>query len=221
MARALGLVIGDGHGSPEFRRQAAQWAAWYATRGGANVVELPVSTLPLAQRYAHVAPVLAAHHDIAHVAVFCHGWADGLQIVPSTRLGAFAAAIRAAAPTPAVVVTLYACSTGADLSPVTSETSGDEPGGDGGFADRLRDELVHLGASACCVDAHTTPGHLAANPYVRRFVGASPLPEGGEWLIAPQSPTWRRWVRALRGDMRWEYPLLGSDVIRARVAAMP
>jgi hypothetical protein len=108
---------------------------------------------------------------------------------------------------PDVRVVLYACDTAA----------GTGPGGDGGFADALRDETVRLGALGCQVDAHKTAGHTTRNPYVRRF-DASQQGKGGTWLVDPDGPLWRRWVRALRETpLRYDFPLLTQAEIHARL----
>lgn len=108
---------------------------------------------------------------------------------------------------PDVRVVLYACDTAA----------GTGPGGDGGFADALRDELVQAGATRCQVDAHKTAGHTTRNPYVRRF-DASQQGKGGTWIVDPDGPLWRRWVRALRETpLRYEFPLLSQAEIHARL----
>ena len=207
MTRALGLCIADGNGSPEFRRQAAEWSR---SPWGGPVVELVVASLKPEARWRLVADALAAHPGVEHVCFFCHGWANGLQLVPMAHVADLARAIAPKRPGPGPVVTLYAC----------SAADGPHLGGDGGFADALRDALCAAGATSCVVDAHVTAGHTTRNPYVRRFVG--PLAAtGGEYIVAPKSPLWRRWTRALTGDLRWEFPALGDDVIRARLAAMP
>lgn len=197
----LGICIADGNGSPEFRRQSAEWSRY---AGGAPVVELAVASLKPEARWRLVADALAAHPGVEHLAVFCHGWANGLQLVPMAHVADLAKAIAR----PGIVVTLYACST----------ADGPHLGGDGGFADALRDALCEAGASACCVDAHVTAGHATRNPYVRRFVG--PLAAtGGEYIIEPKSALWRPWVKALTGDFRWRFPLVATDAIRAALAA--
>jgi hypothetical protein len=203
---ALGITIADGPGSPEFRRQAAEWSR---SPWGGPVVELKVGSLKPALRFVQVADAIATHGAPDHLAIFCHGWANGLQLVPMARVKDLAWALAPKRPGPGPVVTLYAC----------SAADGPHLGGDGGFADTLRDALCEAGATTCCVDAHTTAGHTTRNPYVRRFVGPTPA-TGGEYIVEPKSPLWRPWVKALSGPMRWEFPALGVDVIRSKLATL-
>lgn len=205
VVEGLGLVIGDGPGSPEFRRQAA---AWSHSPWGGPVIELKVSSLKPPLRFAKVVDVLMPHRAAGgRVAIFCHGWANGLQLVPMVRIRDLAHIL---AEHRAPVVTLYACST----------ADGPATGGDGGFADRLRDALCAAGAVACRVDAHATAGHATRNPYVRRFegMGVATGGVGGQWIVTPKSALWGPWARALKGDLRWEFPLLSVAEIHARLA---
>ncbi|HEX2677772.1 MAG TPA: hypothetical protein VHM19_14065 [Polyangiales bacterium] len=145
------------------------------------------------------------------VAVFCHGLRSGLQVGPDNpTVHEFARAI-ADACTPNVRVALYACSTGA----------GPGPGGDGGFADKLRDALCQAGARDCAVFGHDRAGHCTELPYVRAFDGmGSPVGGcGGRWVVAPGSPLWKPWVRALKGDLRLSYPLLSVAEVHHQLLA--
>jgi len=221
---ALGLCIGDGNGAPEFRRQSAAWQQWMFARGyGADLFVLDVATRPLAYRFGRVVHCIADNSEpFRQVAVFCHGWSTGLQLVPRQSVAEFAAAIRRHELAPGCIVTLYACSAGSDTLASTSEMSGAGPGGDGGFADRLRDALCAAGDVHCRVDAHSTPGHLARNPYVRRFEGGGSASGGigGQWLVTPKSAHWAAWRKALAGDLRWEFPHLTAAEIHARLATL-
>jgi len=222
--KALGLVIADGHGSPEFLRQSEEWRAHLAGRGDVvEVVPFAVSTLPIVDRWRAVRAALLAHGSGVEVlAVFCHGWSSGLQLVPGVRVEAFARTL-AAVMTGPIVVTLYACTTGSDTDPRTPETAGsDAPGGDGGFADELRDALCAAGRTRCRVDAHTVLGHTSRNPYVRRFdgLGLADGGAGGGWIVRPGGRLWGAWARALAGSLRWDFPTLELDGIRARLVSV-
>jgi len=51
---------------------------------------------------------------------------------------------------------------------------------------------------------------------VRRFwCDGEAAGTGGDWLVAPGSPKWRAWIRALKGDMRWRFPWLTPAEIDA------
>jgi hypothetical protein len=153
------------------------------------------------------------------VAFFCHGFENGIQLggYRNAHVAQLAGAIASTA-TPAgkrdVRVVLYACSTGKGLG----------PGGDGGFADRLRDALCAVGQTQCQVDAHDTAAHTTRNPRVRRFLGAgSPVGgTGGGWVVAPGSPLWNAWRRALRDtSLRLRFPVMSIAEVHAELAGMP
>jgi hypothetical protein len=92
-------------------------------------------------------------------------------------------------------VTLYACSTG--------ETTTKQADGEGGFADRLRDDLVDLGITGGWVDGHTCAAHATQNPYLRRFaIDAAEKDGGGDWVVDPKSAEWPRWRERLNAKWR-------------------
>ena len=158
------------------------------------------------------AVVLADVHAVAPtlLAVFGHGWRTGIQFGFSLpHVDELAAEL--ARGCPFVRVALYCCSTG----------SGPGVGGDGGFADMLRDALCRAGAVHCQVDAHDRSGHTTKNPYVTRFMGQGSATggQGGQWIVAPKSALWGRWVRALRGDLRFRFPLMDVAAIHAKLEA--
>ena len=223
--RALGLVIGDGHSAAEFGRQALEWRHFLERRGDdAALVVLPVATLALPRRLDRVLLALAKDTGLRQVAFFCHGWSSAIQLCPAARVHELARAIRAASADTAPVVTLYACTTGSDTDAKTPERGegphGDAPGGDGGFADQLRDALCAEGAVDCIVDAHTVEGHTTRNPYVRRFAGCGVATGGvgGQWLVTPRSALWDRWVHAVKGELRWRFPTMMLGEIHAELA---
>lgn len=109
-------------------------------------------------------------------------------------------------------VTLYACSTG--------ETTTGGADGEGGFADKVRDDLVAAGFGGW-VDGHTVPGHATQNSRVRRFECKPELAtKGGEWLVEPGTPEFKRWQARLnskwRDDpFRFDFPYMDLAAIRA------
>lgn len=159
------------------------------------------ATAPNSACRAHVEAALQSNGPLSLVAFFCHGLRTGLQLGHSIQtVDALAKAI-AKNGSESIVVALYACSTG----------GGPAPGGEGGFADRLRDALCRAGKSHCSVVAHDNAGHATRNPRVRRFEGrGSPVGGmGGTWLVAPGSELWKPWVRALqKTDLRLRFPLM-------------
>lgn len=172
---------------------------------------------PKAARRAQVFAAIAARQKagpLEVVAFFCHGLRGSLPqfdlgIAHAPELAGLIASTKA----PAVRVALYACSTGGD-------TSAGGPGGDGGFADALRDSLERAGATQCRVDAHTTAGHATMNPNVRRFEakGDGMGDVGGRWIVPPGSIQWKAWVAHLRaGTLRFRFPLMTDEEIRTEL----
>lgn len=151
------------------------------------------------------------------VAFFCHGYRRGIQLgFDNGNVARLAKAI-AAVSKPDVRVPLYACDTGRDADQDRKDDLA-AFGGDGGFADQLRDALCRHGCVDCVVYAHTTPGHATRNPYVRIFPGnGSPVGgTGGSWVVAPGSSLWRAWrVKLREGNLRYEFPFMSvADVHR-------
>ena len=171
------------------------------------------------ERRAEVVDALktrAARKDgpIECVAFFCHGLRSGLpQLGLGTEHVDVIAGAVASAKHPGMRVAIYACSTASGASPSPEG----EPGGDGGFADRLRDALCRAGAVDCVVDAHASAGHATRNPHVRRFEGGgSPVGGiGGRWLVAPGSTHWKAWVAALhgQGNLHLRFPLASREQV--------
>lgn len=163
------------------------------------------------------------------VAFFCHGWKDGIQLGFQTRdIPQLARAFQGHCEQH-VVVPLYACSTARDQDwHIADDIDPDSMGGDGGFADELRDSLCDIG---WCVHnrvvAHATVGHSTLNPWVRFFDGMG-LPSGGTggyWVIRPKGPLWKRWIAWLREqsakfedrDNQFKFPFMTPQQIRRRV----
>lgn len=167
---------------------------------------------------------LASARRLEAIAIFCHGYADHLQLGFRLRNIPLLAQALAEVALPSLRIVLYAGSTGRGPNGSDRLRAGG-PGGDGGFADRLRDALCRVGLDECQVDAHATAGHPSRNPYVRRFRGEhSPVGgQGGSWIVRPDTPQlWRAWSRALaeeRGTLRFELPFLPLGKIHARLIA--
>jgi hypothetical protein len=152
--------------------------------------------------------------ELELLAVFCHGWVNGLQVGWLRQNLREVAAFLSDYVTPDVRIPLYCCLAGG------TDTRG--VGGDGGFADRLRDALCERGITECQVDAHTTSGHTTWNPYVLRFSGeGSPTGgQGGHWLVAPKGKLWRPWVQRLKTtDLRLRFPWMTVAEIHEELSA--
>lgn len=178
------------------------------------------------QQREQILVALRSHPPADIVAFFCHGWQTGIQLGFKTlHVGELAKAIVYGSLQPSEVighesherlprVALYACSTG-----------GGPGGGDGGFADTLRDAMCKLGAVNCRVDAHDRKGHSTQNPYVRRYEGggSSVGGTGGQWIVDPaKAQLFRKWRIALvRTDLVYRFPLMTTAEIHQELLAAP
>lgn len=150
------------------------------------------------------------------LAFACHGWPDGIQAgFRCEHARGLAREVKAVA-AHALTVVLYCCSTGADQLASTDEFTDPGPGGDGGFADRLRDELADTGVAAT-VYAHSNAGHCTRNPRARVFRPGRGA--GGHWLVAPGSKLWPAWTRYLKGEGRFRFPFLTQEQLEAELSA--
>lgn len=164
------------------------------------------------------------------VAFFCHGWKEGMQLgFKIEHIPELSQACKDTC-TEEVVMPFYACSTARDddRSIADDQDPDNTMGGDGGFADEVRDGLcadAHL--TYCRVVGHVTAGHSTFNPWVRLFDGAG-MPYGGTggyWIVRPKGPLWRRWFMWLREqnaarkdrDNQFKFPFMSLDDIRAAV----
>jgi hypothetical protein len=146
---------------------------------------------------------------------FCHGYRKGIQFGFTTKsVDPLAEAIHAACGE-RPIVTFYSCDVARD--PDRSRFDDLEGlGGDGGFADEMRDALCRVDSNFCIVDGHTTVGHTTKNPHVRRFNGDGSFKGGiGGYYIVPRQKKnlFKKWRKALRGDLRFEYPFMSADHI--------
>jgi hypothetical protein len=145
------------------------------------------------------------------VAFFCHGLPSEIQLGFRRSTVRELAKYIARSSERNVRVLLYCCSTASTIRALF----GKSVGGDGGFADMLRDGLCENGATHCRVVGHVTAGHTTRNPYVRFFDGAgSPVGgAGGTDVVRPSSKLWTAWREALNGeflapDFRFRFPYL-------------
>lgn len=148
------------------------------------------------------------------VAFFCHGYKDGFQAgFAKADLPVLSQTLAKSAAIDAYVL-LYACDAGRNADDARIDDTQPGPGGDGGFADLLRDALEALGRRVTVL-GHTTAGHCTINPHARRFAPGTGG-QGGQWYVEPQSPVWGRWVRQLReptSTLRFRYPRMTSAAI--------
>ena len=138
------------------------------------------------------------------VAFFCHGYKKGIEFGLTTRNVDKLAETLAETARRNLNIPLYACSTAGG-----KRVEG--PGGDGDFADELRDALCRVGINKCRVMGHATAGHTTKNPHVRFFDGFSSDVGGfgGYWVVRPRGPLWRKWISMLRereSDFCYKFP---------------
>lgn len=202
-------TTGKSDASGAFLPEARAFARFHGVSHELVIRRFPADA-PIPKRRAFcVGAFDTAARPLDVVAFFCHGWRDGLQagflranVLVLARMMGMHARLDAH-------VLLYACETGRDSDAETDDDSEPGPGGDGGFADELRDACEALGRRVT-VMGHSTAGHCLRNPYARRFApGAGG--RGGEWYVEPEGALWQRWVRALRdprSTLRFRFPMM-------------
>jgi hypothetical protein len=149
-------------------------------------------------------------HGLDGVFFFCHGYRRGIQFGFTTKgLKKLATAIfDACDENPRVC--FYSCDVGRDSDRKRTDDL-KTFGGDGGFADEMRDALCKAGSRWCRVDGHTT-----RNPHVRRFEGDGSMVGGkGGYYIVPRQKKklFKKWRELLRTAFRFEYPFMSTEVI--------
>lgn len=227
----------------EFAREARAWLRLHKAHLGVEPIPFD-NTAPPRQRARAVAAALRGAHALGGplraVAFFCHGLRDSLQAGFASDVGrrpAYApvgelATVLREVMTSAPILPLYACDAARDDDADGKDDLEGGPGGEGGFADALRDALIALDASwswGGVIDAHAKAGHTTLNPHVRRFA-CSPLPHevhlgmvGGGWIVDPTDrPRWRAWNAALgepkkKGSMRLRFPSMTVAEIHAEL----
>ena len=189
MATRLALIgdrdsVGKRDWSSAFRPEAARYVA--GGDEGSKVAYVSLDIPAVAQRELILS--LLVNHSPDELAFFCHGFTKKVQLgFDIAHVGELAEAL---AIEQCDKVALYACSTG----------SGPGIGGDGGFADRLRDAMCSHSLTGCRVLAHRTSGHCSMNPRKAFFEGlGSPTGgTGGMDIVVSSTPLWKRWCKRLR-----------------------
>ncbi|UJR81505.1 hypothetical protein [Sandaracinus amylolyticus] len=161
-----------------------------------DVARIPLDATASDMRMLISASIRSAGPSI--VGFFCHGLTRRIEL--GFDMGTVDELAAALAEVGCSRVALYACSTG----------SGKGPGGDGGFADALRDAMCRAGLVDARVLAHETAGHATQNPRKRFFDGmGSPVGGvGGYWIVEPGSSLWKPWTRRLREDADFRLTLV-------------
>jgi len=204
-----------------FQPEAKAFLKFHGVTGGLFLIDNHRTDFEMREQVRGVLTPEVFDQGGKYIAIFCHGLSRQIQFGFDTRnVDQLAEAIgRASRGWPSPVVVLYCCSTARGWRDKMGYLP--EPvGGDGGFADALRDALCRAGMTTCQVDAHTTAGHTTRNPYVRRFEGkGSPVGGvGGYFLVAPGSKLWKPWVKALRDtNLRYEFPFMQVSELHERL----
>lgn len=229
-----------------FKPEAEAWLAFADKRD--RVLVRFDNRAELGQRRAEIARELARldGQRFGAIAFFCHGlWRQlqtGHTVATAGRLAALLAPLLEPQGGRPVSIPLYACDAaeGVPLEPKKGKLSPRGPGGDGGFADELRDAFLREqwsehGARLVggWIDAHVTTGHATSNPNVRRFDLAT-LPHeielgmvGGESLVSPSATPalWRTWRTRLADrkadDLRLRFSTMTRSEIVAELARKP
>lgn len=171
------------------------------------------NTMKLPLRKAFITRALRVPRPkLRTVAIFCHGWKDGLQCgFRSGDVADFADVLSRVCEGNCEKVLLYACDNGRDADSDELDDLKDDVGGDGGFADLLRDEFRRRG-DPVTIWAHAKEGHSFQNPFMREFKAEEAI--GGRFVIEPKSPLWPRWRRALRGSDLWaRFPFMTRQAL--------
>lgn len=199
----------------EFRREAAKFA----------VVHGPLVKTYLFDnheepdtRAKYVRDALALHADLDAIAFFCHGSLRGIQAGFEGRLGATQLGVTLARFHSLKTIALYCCDLGRDADKDRADDLLPGPGGDGGWADTLRDELAQTFSRAVTVYAHSVVAHTTKAPWVRRFSYLTG--NGGEWVVEPDSNQWKAWCRMLQSspDLRLRFPFMSQAEIDGAIA---
>lgn len=215
----------------EFRREAKRWLALHNVAPDfLREFDNTDSKKRRRDEVHHHLIVNGYTKPLEHVLFFCHGLKDAIQTghasrrwgIATTRTVFDLVTIMRSVCERHVRVTLYACDAARDNDKQRSDDTKPGPGGDGGFADVLRDMMCAGGFSGGWVDAHAVSAHTTRAPYVRRFYtnGSADGAIGADWIVSPGSDLWRPWVRELKGAMRLRFPRLEVDEIRAAIRAV-
>lgn len=186
----------DAEGKRDVSRAFLPEAKEFSRMHGARLVQFD-NHAPNKKRRAFVHDEILRCYDLHALAIFCHGWMDGIQTGHRRKnVAELAEAIEISCEHRFVDVILYCCSTAQGGA-----------GGDGGFADELRDALCAVGVDDCRVWAHTTKGHTTRNPHVRVFEGDGSAwgGQGGRWVVRPGSKLWLPWRQKLKTDFRLSF----------------
>jgi hypothetical protein len=210
-------TMGKSDTTGAFLPEARAFARCHGQNPDAIITRFPARELFLRRRAFCVRAIESAS-QLDVLAFFCHGWRDGLQAGwQRTTILHLARTLAQHAARDAHVL-LYACDTGRDADALREDDTEPGPGGDGGFADELRDTCEALGREIT-VAAHATAGGTTVNPYARRFAPGCGG-RGGEWYVEPESALWLPWKRSLRdprNTLKFRFPMMTPAEVAAEL----
>ena len=214
------VYLSEGEGSAEFMISANR----IAQSIGAEVHR--------ARNAEEILQAVRAHQSISRLILAGHGssrdfWRPGTAGIRLERdslpewvsVGTFAAEI-APRLSAGAVIGLAGCSAAANPGESNDVNQKLGPGGENGFAAKLRDALASQSGIATGIEvrAHSTVGHLSHNPFARVFrVSASEVGRPGVavidemWGQDAHSTRWEQWRDTFRGDLAEQW-ISGDDV---------
>lgn len=155
-------------------------------------------------------------NSLSCVAMFCHGYASGVQFGLTKKDVPELVSKLALICKRHVVLPLYCCST------ADNGHNEEDPqlGTDSSFADLLRDRLIDSNIGLCRIVAHRTAGHTTRNPHVVFFDGdgtdqgnTDSSYIGGVYPVSPSSKLWKQWQNKLITPFRFLMPFINIENI--------
>ena len=189
----------------------------HRTAQGDTVQVIPFkNSLPQGKRLDEFLKLIDGANPFDAFVYLGHGLRNGLPsagLTQASRKRFTDLLIKKAKNKKSLYVTLFACS--------AAETTTGQPGGEGGFADKVRDDLVDAGFTQGWIDAHSVPGHATQNSMLRRFyLSKEQEASGGSWLVAPGSPEFAQWRKKLnspwkKDPFRFNFPYMTATQVLA------
>ena len=167
-----------------------------------NMLGVPCPGMPAGKRREAVCDFFRGHTDgkIEMIAWFGHGYSTGIQFGFNIQTIPQLVEYMKLCCADDVSMIFYACSTGSTNKKTRAIKS---PGTNNGFADKVRDYMLWAGFRGGWIDGHLKPGHTTLQPFLLRFY-VEPMFEGiwdvpgGEWIISPKGPLWKKWRDAIQ-----------------------
>ena len=195
-----------------FIPEAINFAKHRTSKGDVVQVIPYKNNLPKAKRFTEFLKLIENANDFDTFVYFGHGLRTGLPsagITQANRKQFTDLLMKKSKNKKKLIVTLYACSAG--------ETTTAQPAGEGGFADKMRDDFVDNGYVDGWIDAHTVAAHATQNPYLRRFyLSKEQEAYGGSWLVPPGSPEFSVWRKRL--NEKWKTDPFRFDFVYMNAA---